>query len=186
MKTRELSRLSVGITYRYDYKKMLFSQGGTFLALVFSIITEGHPPFGDNPYELISFTSFLVVVNLIVLVVTIITVSDSEIRLFPTMLVYTTRKDTYRIDFARVMHLKHGKNSNLIFTKLNNNAKEEKWVEIKNYNGYKDSDQLIGFLQYLLKDKYVSKSVGLNVEKEGKKVDLGPKNRKSLLQRLIK
>lgn len=184
MKDKDLSRLSVGITYRYDYSKFFLSQAGTLIALVVSIITEKHPPFGDNPYEFVSLTTFLIAINLFILIYTLATVGNTEIKMFPTMLVYTTRKETKRIDFARVIHLKQSNNS-LVFTRFSN-GKESKWVEIKGYSGYKHSDQLLNYLKYLLKDKFISKTVGLNVGRKGKAFNFRAKSRKNLFQRLIK
>jgi hypothetical protein len=105
MNSKDFSRLSIGITYRFDLKKALFSQIGALAALVITIISEGHPPFGDEPYRLMSGTTILFLVNLMILLYTIITAGASSIKLFPSMLIYMSKGNQTRIDFSRVVRV---------------------------------------------------------------------------------
>jgi hypothetical protein len=88
MNSRDFSRLSVGIIYRFDVKKMLLSQIGALIALVAAIATEGNPPFGDKPYEIFSPVTFFLIVNVLVFGYTMYALGSSSVKIFPSMLIY--------------------------------------------------------------------------------------------------
>jgi hypothetical protein len=162
MNAKSFSRLSVGVTYRFDIKKALFSQAGALFALVMSIISEGNPPFGDKPYELLSPVTFFLVVNVAVFVYTLIALGSSWIKLYPSMLIYTSRGNQTRIDFARITRVVRQSNKELIFYISDHSGKEILGLKIKNYASYAKAEEMLEFLKYLLKDKFagVIKSTG--------------------------
>ena len=176
MKAWDFSRLSVGITYRFDIKKALISQLGALLALVITVISDKHPPFGDEPYELLSSTTVLLLINVGILVYTLMTLGSSTIKLFPSMMIYDSRSKQIRLDFARVTRLEVVNKSNLQFYVLNYSGKEEPGLKIKNVMTYKDSKQLLEFLRYILKDKFTQRAVNYNDGKKFKAFNIGPKN----------
>jgi hypothetical protein len=154
MSDKSLSRLSVGITYRFDMKKALLSQLGAMLALVVTIISDDHPPFGDEPYKLLSPTTVLLLVNLGLLVYTIISFGASTIKLFPSMLIYNTRRKQIRLDFGRVTRIAAMDKKNIDFYINDSFGKETRALRIKNYAAYAKSDEMLKFLKYLLRDKF--------------------------------
>jgi hypothetical protein len=156
MNSKDFSRLSVGITYRFDIKKMLLSQMGALLALVAAAATEGNPPFGDNPYEIFSPVTFFLLINVLVFGYTIFALGSSSVKIFPSMLIFNSRRDQTRIDFSRVMRATAGSNKDLHFYIADSSGKETLGLKIKNYKAYSNSDEMIEFLKYILKDKLVS------------------------------
>ncbi len=173
MNSKDFSRLSVGITYRFDLKKALLSQIGALAALVITIISEGHPPFGDEPYRLMSGTTILFLINLMILIYTLITAGASTIKLFPSMLIYMSKGNQTRIDFSRVVRVVIIENKLLNFLIIDTYGKETIGLKIKNYGAYHDSKELLGFLAYLLGDKIV-KSVAITYgKKKPKRFDIG-------------
>jgi hypothetical protein len=177
MNSKDFSRLSVGITYRFDLKKALLSQIGALAALVITIISEGHPPFGDEPYRLMSGATILFLINLLILVYTIITAGASSIKLFPSMLIYNSKGNQTRIDFSRVLRVVIIENKMLNFFITDSYGKEAVGLKIKNYGAYHNSRELIGFLRYLLKDKIVKSEAIANDRKKQKIFDIGSKDK---------
>jgi hypothetical protein len=173
MNSKDFSRLSIGITYRFDLKKALFSQIGALAALVITIISEGHPPFGDEPYRLMSGTTILFLVNLMILLYTIITAGASSIKLFPSMLIYMSKGNPTRIDFSRVVRVVIIENKLLNFVITDTYGKEAVGLKIKNYGAYHNSRELIGFLAYLLGDKIVKNEAIAYGKKKPKRFDIG-------------
>jgi len=165
MNSHDFSRLSVGITYRFDIKKALISQLGALIALVMILITDHHPPFGDEPIELISSTTILILVNIGILTYTMMTLGASSIKLLPSLLIFNTRSKQIRLDFARVTRLEVINKSNLQFFVLNYSGKEEPGLKIKNVMAYKDAKQLLDFLRYILQDKFTQRVIGSNDRK---------------------
>ena len=176
MKSWDFSRLSVGITYRFDIKKALISQLGALLALVMTMISDKHFPFGDEPIELFSSTTILILINVGILTYTLMTLGSSTIKLFPSMLIYDSRTKQVRLDFARVTRLEVVNKSNLQFYVLNYAGKEEPGLKIKNVMAYKDSKQLLEFLRYILKEKFVQRAISFNDRKKFKAFNIGTKN----------
>jgi hypothetical protein len=158
MNSRDFSRLSVGITYRFDVKKMLLSQMGALIALVAAIATEGNPPFGDNPFEIFSPVTFFLLINVLVFGYTIYALGSSSVKIFPSMLIYNSRGEQTRIDFSRVMRASAGSSKDLHFYISDSSGKETLGLKIKNYGVYTKSDEMMTFLKYILKDKFSSAS----------------------------
>ena len=181
MNAKAFSRLSIGATYRFDIKKALFSQAGALFALVMAIISEGNPPFGDEPYRLLSPVTFFLAVNIAVLVYTLIALGSSWIKLYPSMMIYTSRGNQTRIDFARVTRVVKQSNKELIFYITDHAGKETLGLKIKNYAAYAKAEEMLEFLKFLLKDKFS----GLIKATGGKKSD--KKSRKYIpLDRIFK
>ncbi len=156
MNSKDFSRLSVGITYRFDIKKMLLSQIGAIIGLVGAMASEGNPPFGDKPFELFSPVTLFIIINVLVLVYMISALGSTSIKIFPSMLIYNSRRDQVRIDFSRVMRAVTGNNKDLQFYIYDSSGKETLGLKIKNYGAYANSDEMISFLKYILKDKLSS------------------------------
>jgi len=176
MNSHDFSLLSVGITYRFDIKKALISQMGALIALVMVLITDNHPPFGDEPIELISSTTILILVNIGILTYTLMTLGASSIKLFPSMLIFNTRSKQIRLDFARVTRLEVINKTNLQFFVLNYSGKEEPGLKIKNVMAYKDSKKLLDFLRYILQDKFTQRVISSNDRKKFKAFNFGTKD----------
>ncbi|HDS01045.1 MAG TPA: hypothetical protein ENO22_00925 [candidate division Zixibacteria bacterium] len=179
MNAKAFSRLSVGATYRFDIKKALFSQAGALFALVMAIISEGNPPFGDEPYRLFSPVTFFLAVNVAVLVYTLIALGSSWIKLYPSMMIYTSRGDQTRIDFARVTRVVRQSNKELSFYITDHAGKETLGLKIKNYAAYANSEEMLTFLKYLLGDKFsghIKPEEGQEIDKDKTKAkeDLPP------------
>ena len=176
MNAKAFSRLSVGATYRFDIKKALFSQAGALFALVMSIISEGNPPFGDKPYELVSPVTFFLAVNVAVLVYTLIALGSSWVKLYPSMLIYTSRGDQTRIDFARVTRVVKQSNKELAFYITDHMGKETLGLKIKNYAAYAKSEEMLRFLKYLLGDKFTGYIKPPEDKKKDEKKNKGKKD----------
>ena len=158
MNAQDFSRLSVGITYRFDIKKMLLSQLGALLGLVGAMASEGNPPFGDKPFELLSPVTIFVLINLFVLGYTLLSFGSSTIKLFPSMLIYDSRRRQTRIDFNRVVRAVSGSNKDLQFYIADSSGKEILGLRIKNCGVYSNSNEMMAFLKHILKDKFSSAS----------------------------
>lgn len=156
MNSKDFSRLSVGITYRFDIKKMLLSQIGAIIGLVGAMAAEGNPPFGDKPFDLFSPVTLFIIINILVLVYMISALGSTSVKIFPSMLIFNSRRDQVRIDFSRVMRAVGSNNKELRFYIYDSSGKEMLGLKIKNYGVYSNSDEMISFLKYILKDKLSS------------------------------
>ena len=154
MNSKSFSRLSVGIIYRFDIKKALFSQAGALLGLLMSVISEGNPPFGDEPYRLLSAVTFFLIINVAVFVFTIIALGTSWIKLYPSMLIYTSRGKQTRVDFSRVVSVVRQSNKELVFYITDAFGKMAIGLKLKNYASYANAEEMLGFLKYLLKGRF--------------------------------
>ena len=146
------------------------------MALLFLIISEGHPPFGDNPYRLFSPTTLLILVNVGIFTMSLITSHSNVIKLFPSMLLYTNRGKQTRIDFSRVTKVIMTETKTLNFFINDPSGKEVSYLKIKGYQSYKDSDEFIMLLKYILGERIKAGSILQNVGKKGSIFNFGSKD----------
>ncbi len=180
MNSRDFTRLSVGITYRFDIKKALLSQTGALVALVFAYISEDLPPFGDGEFELISAFTLMLAINFGILIFTISSLGFSAIRLYPSLIVYETSKKQTRIDFSRIIRVEDVDNKELKFYINDLSGNETLGLKIKNYPSYAKSDEMKKFLKYSLGSKFKSKAVSKNDKQKRQKNDFRIKSRSAI------
>jgi hypothetical protein len=70
------------------------------------------------------------------------------------MMIYTSRGNQTRIDFARVTRVVKQSNKELTFYMTDHAGKETMGLKIKNYAAYGNSEEMLTFLKYLLGDKF--------------------------------